>query len=44
MSVIDITAKAVSHVKKLLEDQEVKDKVIGLKIGVETGGCSGLSY
>ncbi|MFQ5708316.1 MAG: iron-sulfur cluster insertion protein ErpA [bacterium] len=40
---ITVTTKAVAEIKKLLE-QEDTDGLIGLRVGVKGGGCSGLSY
>lgn len=39
---IYLTPNAVQQVKKLIEEQKLKDVV--LRIGVKGGGCSGLSY
>ncbi|MAI85345.1 MAG: Fe-S cluster assembly scaffold SufA [Rickettsiales bacterium] len=39
---ITLTTKAIQAVKKLLEDRK-KDSE-GIRIGVKTKGCSGLSY
>lgn len=44
MEVVKITDKAINHIKNLLEDQKKENIDIGLKINVEKGGCSGLSY
>lgn len=40
---IEITEKAASEVKRLLEAQNLPDDT-GLRMGVRGGGCSGLSY
>lgn len=40
-SALTLTPSAVSRVKQLIEDQP---KYVGLKIGVRTRGCNGLSY
>ena len=37
-----LTEKASTHVKKLLEDQNLHG--VFLRMGVKGGGCSGLSY
>ncbi|MBI4115247.1 MAG: iron-sulfur cluster assembly accessory protein [Candidatus Omnitrophica bacterium] len=39
---ITLTPVAIKEVKRLLSEQEHKDR--GLRIGVKGGGCSGLSY
>ena len=39
---ITVTSSAVNHIKKLISSREVKPS--GIKIGIETKGCSGLSY
>lgn len=39
---ITITPKALGHVKYLLETRGKPS--LGLKIGIKTGGCSGLTY
>ncbi|MGA2669535.1 MAG: iron-sulfur cluster assembly accessory protein [Ignavibacteria bacterium] len=40
---ISLTPKAVSEVKKIMEENSIPDNY-GLRIGVKGGGCSGLSY
>ena len=40
---ITITANAVSEVKRLLQKQGAKP-AMGLRVGVQGGGCSGFSY
>src|SRR3989338_727799 len=40
---ITITANAVSEVKRLLQKQGAKPEM-GLRVGVQGGGCSGFSY
>jgi iron-sulfur cluster assembly protein len=40
---ISLTSKAVSEVKKIMEENSIPDDY-GLRIGVKGGGCSGLSY
>lgn len=42
MSVITITDKAAEHIKMLLEGS--KEPAIGLRLGTNTHGCSGLGY
>ena len=39
---ITVTSNAVNHIKKLISSRESKPS--GVKIGIETKGCSGLSY
>lgn len=39
---ITVTSSAVNHIKKLISSREIKPS--GIKIGIETKGCSGLSY
>lgn len=40
--IINITEGALSHVKKLLDNRGKPS--YGLRIGVKSGGCSGLTY
>ncbi len=40
--VLNVTDAAADRVKQLIERGE--DKVVGLRVGVKTGGCSGLMY
>lgn len=42
-SEITITEKAVSEIKKIMEENKVPSE-FGLRIGVKGGGCSGLTY
>ncbi|HMN47842.1 MAG TPA: iron-sulfur cluster insertion protein ErpA [Ignavibacteriaceae bacterium] len=42
-SEITITEKAVSEIKKIMEENKVPSEY-GLRIGVKGGGCSGLTY
>jgi len=44
MKVVNISDKALKHIKNLLENEKQEGKEIGLRIGVNSGGCSGLSY
>ncbi|MBI4853053.1 MAG: iron-sulfur cluster assembly accessory protein [Acidobacteria bacterium] len=39
---LEITACAAHRIKEILEEQNVTDG--GLRVGVKSGGCSGLSY
>ena len=40
---ISLTPNAIKETKRLLQEQERKD-VVGLRVGVRGGGCSGLAY
>jgi iron-sulfur cluster assembly protein len=40
---IKITAKAISEVKKIMEENRIPEN-FGLRVGVKGGGCSGLTY
>ena len=40
---VTLTEGAVKELKKLRDQQEISDD-FGLRIGVEGGGCSGMSY
>ena len=39
---ITVTANAVKHIRKIILSRDVKP--VGLKLSIETKGCSGLSY
>ena len=39
---ITVTSNAVNHIKKLLSSRD--NKPLGIRLGIETKGCSGLSY
>lgn len=39
---VELTSNAISEVKRLLEKEAKKD--LGLRVGIEKGGCSGYSY
>ena len=39
---ITVTTNAVNHIKKLLSSRD--SKTLGIKLSIETKGCSGLSY
>ena len=41
--IINITDKAVSHIKTIFSEEKDSSKE-GLRVGVVGGGCSGLSY
>jgi len=40
---IKITEKAVSEVRKIMEENKIPENY-GLRVGVKGGGCSGLTY
>lgn len=40
---ISITDKAISHLKTLLS-QNTNTDVVGIRIGIKSGGCSGFTY
>ena len=40
---VSITANAVKEVKKLISEKELSEE-FGLRVGVDGGGCSGMSY
>jgi iron-sulfur cluster assembly protein len=42
MSIITVTPAAVRQVKRLLDQRNVPS--VGIRIGIKTRGCSGLSY
>ena len=39
---ITVTSNAVNHIKRLLSSRD--NKPLGIKLGIETKGCSGLTY
>ena len=39
---INVTSNAANHIKKLLSSRD--NKTLGIKLGIETKGCSGLTY
>ena len=41
---IHLTERAARQIRKLLEKEGVSPEVGGLRVGVQGGGCSGLSY
>jgi len=41
---IHLTERAAKKVRQLLEKEGVSPEVGGLRVGVQGGGCSGLSY
>lgn len=41
-NIITVTAKAISKIKQLLEKRGKPS--VGIKVNVQTGGCSGLKY
>src|SRR5690606_40722063 len=40
---VTLTSGAVTELKKLIDQQEISND-FGLRVGVEGGGCSGMSY
>lgn len=40
---IQVTSKAVSQIKKIMEENNITSD-LGLRIGVKGGGCSGMTY
>src|SRR5262249_16271570 len=43
-AIIHLTEKAAQKIRVLLEKDGVSPEVGGLRVGVQGGGCSGLSY
>ncbi len=41
---IQVTEKAATKIRELLEKEGVSQETGGLRIGIQGGGCSGLSY
>jgi iron-sulfur cluster assembly protein len=41
---IDVTEKAVAHIRAVLAQEKIAPEQGGLRLGVQGGGCSGLSY
>ena len=41
---IDVTEKAVAKIRQTLEKEGISPTEGGLRLGVQGGGCSGLSY
>jgi iron-sulfur cluster assembly protein len=41
---IDVTEKAVAHIRRVLEKEHISLEMGGLRLGVQGGGCSGMSY
>ncbi len=39
---IEVTEKAIDHIKKIMQAEDKTDH--GLRVGVRSGGCSGLNY
>ncbi|HEX8838416.1 MAG TPA: iron-sulfur cluster assembly accessory protein [Candidatus Acidoferrum sp.] len=44
VAAIHLTERAAQKIRTLLEKEGVSPKVGGLRVGVQGGGCSGLSY
>ena len=43
-NIVNISEKAVNHIESIFENEGRSFDVIGLRLGVVGGGCSGLSY
>lgn len=43
-AIITLTDSAAEQVKSLIAEAPEGNEIIGLRIGVEAGGCSGMSY
>jgi len=43
-TIITITDKALEHINQIFENESKDRDLIGLRLGVLGGGCSGLSY
>ncbi len=41
---IDVTEKALQHIRGALEKQGISPAEGGLRVGIQGGGCSGLNY
>ena len=41
-NIVNLTDRAITHVRRLLEKENKEG--LGLRLGVQGGGCSGLSY
>jgi iron-sulfur cluster assembly protein len=41
---IEVTEKAILHIKAALEKQGISPAEGGLRVGVQGGGCSGMNY
>lgn len=41
---IEVTANAVAHIRKVLAQENIPASEGGLRLGVQGGGCSGMSY
>ena len=41
---IQVTDKAVAHIRRVLEQEKISPSEGGLRLGVQGGGCSGMSY
>jgi iron-sulfur cluster assembly protein len=44
VSGINITEKALEHIRAAMQKEGIAAEVGGLRLGVQGGGCSGLSY
>ncbi|OIQ18269.1 MAG: heme biosynthesis protein HemY [Bacteriovorax sp. MedPE-SWde] len=43
-SLLTITDKAIEHINQIFESEDKDRELIGVRLGVIGGGCSGLSY
>lgn len=43
-NIVNITEKAIDHIKNIFQTEGKDPKTFGLRLGVIGGGCSGLSY
>jgi len=41
---IEVTEKALAHIRSVMEKENISAAEGGLRLGVQGGGCSGLSY
>ena len=40
---ITVTSNAIDHIKEMISSRDKKN-TLGVKVGISTKGCSGLSY
>jgi iron-sulfur cluster assembly protein len=43
-SAVQITEKAASEIRRIVEEQELDASKVHLRVGVKGGGCSGFNY
>ena len=41
---IEVTEKAAANIRRILAKENISPEVGGLRLGVQGGGCSGMSY